>query len=85
MTSPDRSGSLRTAMPTIAAFIDDLRAAGYGAAVAAALRNAQAGGTDFHAREAGREFGRLPPPPAASYTADQLLAARRPETIKDAR
>lgn len=85
MTSPDRPGSLRTAMPIVAAFVDALRAAGYAADVAAALRNAQAGGTDFHAREAGREFGHLPPPPAASYTADQLLAARRPENIKDAR
>ena len=85
MTSPDRHGSLRVAMPTVAAFIDALRAAGYGADVAAALRNAQAGATDFYASEAGREFGRLPPPPSASYTADQLLAARRPENIKDAR
>lgn len=85
MTSPDRPGSLRAVMPSVAAFIDALRAAGYGADVAAALRNAQAGGTDFYAREAGREFGRLPPPPAASYTADQLLAARRTENLKDSR
>lgn len=67
--------SLRDLMPKTAAFVDALREAGYGPDVDAALRNAKAGGTDFYASEAGREFGARPPAPAASFSADQLLAA----------
>lgn len=45
-------------MPGVAAFVDALRAEGYGPDVDAAMRNALSGGCDFYAAENGQEFGK---------------------------
>ena len=51
---------LRHAMPTVAAWIDDLRAAFGADGINAAIRNGVHGGTHFHARENGRQIGVAP-------------------------
>ena len=66
MSGPRTAGSLRGRMPRVAAFVDALRAVGWGPDVDAALRNAKAGGIEFGARPAAA---------GASFSADQLLAA----------
>jgi len=53
MSGASPAGSLRGRMPRVAAFVDALRAVGWGPDVDAALRNAKAGGTDFWASEGG--------------------------------
>ena len=53
-----QKGRLRAQMPIVAAFVDALRAEGYGPDVDAAQRNAMAGGCDFYAEEAGQVFGK---------------------------
>lgn len=75
MSGPRTAGSLRGRMPRVAAFVEALRAVGWGPDVDAALRNAKAGGTDFWASEGGIEFGARPAASGASFSADQLLAA----------
>ena len=75
MSGASPAGSLRGRMPRVAAFVDALRAVGWGPDVDAALRNAKAGGTDFWASEGGIEFGARPAAAGASFSADQLLAA----------
>lgn len=75
MSGARTAGSLRGRMPRVAAFVDALRAVGWGPDVDAALRNAKAGGTDFWAREGGSEFGARPAAAGASFSADRLLAA----------
>jgi hypothetical protein len=61
-----QKGRLRAQMPTVAAWVDALRAEGYGPDVDASLRNAMSGGCDFYAAENGHEFGKpYRPQPAA--------------------
>lgn len=48
---------LREAMPTVAAWIDDLREAFGADTINAAIRNGINGGTHFHASENGHEIG----------------------------
>lgn len=74
MSGASPAGSLRGRMPRVAAFVDALRAVGWGPDVDAALRNAKAGGTDFWASEGGSEFGARPAAAGASFSADRLLA-----------
>lgn len=50
--------SLREAMPQTAAFIDAMREAFGVAEVNAQIKRGMAGGTEFYARERGREIGR---------------------------
>ena len=63
---------LRQAMPRVAEFIDAAREAFGAPAVDRAIRNGLAGGTDFHASEAGRTVGHLPAAPGASFSFDDL-------------
>ncbi len=51
MSGARTAGSLRGRMPRVAAFVDALRAVGWGPDVDAALRNAKAGGCVFYAVE----------------------------------
>ena len=51
------SKPLRQTMPTVAAWIDDLREAFGADAINAAIRNGMAGGTHFHAEENGHTLG----------------------------
>lgn len=63
---------LRQAMPTVAAFIDALRAV-YGAAtIDASIRAGMDGMQTFHASENGLTVGSAPPEPGARFTVDQL-------------
>lgn len=48
---------LRKAMPTVAAWIDELREAFGADPINAAIRNGMAGGDHFHASENGHEIG----------------------------
>jgi len=48
---------LREAMPTVAAWIDELREAFGADSINAAIRNGLAGGDHFHASENGHEIG----------------------------
>ena len=68
---------LREAMPTITAFVDACRNAFGTDAVNRAIRNGQAGGTDFYASENGRVLGARPPV-GARFTVQQLLLADFP-------
>lgn len=52
-----RQKPLRQSMPTVAAWIDDLREAFGADTINAAIRNGMAGGTHFHAEENGCEIG----------------------------
>lgn len=63
---------LRQAMPRVAEFVDAAREAFGAPAVDRAIRNGLAGGTDFHASEAGRTVGHLPAAPGASFSFDDL-------------
>ncbi len=65
---------MRQAMPRVAEFIDACAAAWGGQVVGAIIRAGMDGQPVFHASEGGHEIGTRIPPPAASYTADQLLA-----------
>ena len=67
------SKPLRQTMPTVTAFIDDLRAAFGREIVDAAIKNGMAGGTDFYARENGVEVGNLPPAREGGITLDQIV------------
>ncbi len=67
---------MRQAMPRVAEFIDAAREAFGAAAVDRAIRNGMAGGTDFHASEAGHTVGRLPVAPGASFSFDALQINR---------
>lgn len=48
---------MREAMPTVAAWIDELREAFGADSINAAIRNGVAGGSRFHAVENGHEIG----------------------------
>ena len=48
---------LRQAMPTVAAWIDELRAAFGAESINPAIRNGMAGGTQFFAQENGHTLG----------------------------
>lgn len=48
---------LRQTMPTVAAWIDELRDAFGADTINAAIRNGMAGGTHFHAEENGHTLG----------------------------
>ena len=73
---------MRQAMPRVAEFIDAAREAFGAAAVDRAIRNGLAGGTDFHASEAGHTVGHLPAAPGASFTFDQLQITRKSKDAK---
>lgn len=68
---------LREAMPTVATFVDACRNAFGTDAVNRAIRNSQAGGTDFYASENGRVLGARPPV-GARFTVQQLLLSDFP-------
>ncbi len=51
---------LRHAMPTVAAWIDELRDAFGADGINAAIRTGVHGGTHFHARENGQQIGVAP-------------------------
>ena len=63
---------MRQAKPTVAAFIDALRAV-YGAeTIDASIRAGIDGMQTFHASENGRTVGSAPTAPGARFTVDQL-------------
>lgn len=68
---------LRLAMPTVAAWIDDLRAAFGAESINAAIRNGANGGTHFHARENGHEIG-VEPDPAVRIVSVAQMVLRQP-------
>lgn len=71
MTKP-----LRQAMPTVAAWIDDLRAAFGAEMIDAAIRAGLDGQPTFHAREGGREVGTpIPCDPAKAISVADLITA----------
>lgn len=63
---------LRQSMPRTAELIDALREHFGAQQIDQSIRNGLAGGTDFWSSEQGVTIGNLPPPPGASFTADQL-------------
>ena len=71
---------MRQAMPTVAAFVDALRAV-YGAeTIDASILAGIAGMQTFHASENGLTVGSAPPAPGARFTVDQLHLADFPST-----
>lgn len=70
---------LREAMPTVAAWIDELRDAFGADTINAAIRNGMAGGTHFHADENGHELGceAIPGGHVVSLADMVVLAARK--------
>lgn len=69
------SGSLRSAMPGTADFIDAARAVFGEADVNEAIKAGMHGAGTFFAQEAGREVGSLPRSPAFSVSGDALFAS----------
>lgn len=67
---------LREAMPTVAAWIDDLREAFGADPIHAAIRNGLAGGDHFHAVENGHEIGCEAMPGRHVVTAADMVLAK---------
>ncbi len=77
--------SMREEMPTVAAWIDDLRLAFGAEAVTAWIRQGRADGT-FHARENGHEVGApIPAPENAISARDMVIARPSDPDVKKAR
>lgn len=53
----NKNKGLRETMPTVAGWVDDLRAAFGADSINASIKNGMAGGTDFWASENGTEIG----------------------------
>lgn len=70
---------LRHAMPTVAAWIDDLRAAFGAEGINAAIRNGVHGGTHFHARENGHQVGIAPVETGHTVCAAQMVLRKAGE------
>lgn len=69
------SKPLRQSMPTVAAWIDELREAFGADGINASIRNGMAGGSDFYAEEGGEALGCEAMPGAISVClADMVLA-----------
>ena len=67
---------LRQTMPTVAAWIDDLREAFGADGINRAIRNGVAGGTHFHAEEGGQAIGCEAMPGAHVVTAADMVLAK---------
>lgn len=67
---------LRQAMPTVAAWIDELRAAFGAESINPAIRNGMAGGTQFFAQENGHTLGRDVRPGWDEITVAQMVLAK---------
>lgn len=68
-----RPASLRAEMPTVAAWIDDLRAAFGAESINGQIRRGLAGEPVFHASEGGREVGAMAPDGGRGVTAAQMV------------
>lgn len=64
---------LRHAMPTVAAWIDDLRAAFGAEGINAAIRNGVHGGTHFYAHENGQCIGSEGAPTGVAICTDRMV------------
>ena len=67
---------LREAMPTVAAWIDELREAFGADTINAAIRNGLAGGDHFHASENGHEIGCEAAPGSHVVSAAHMVLAK---------
>lgn len=69
------SKPLRQSMPTVAAWIDELREVFGAGGINASIRNGMAGGSDFYAEEGGEALGCEAIPGAVSVClADMILS-----------
>lgn len=78
MTATHRK-PLRLSMPVTSAWIDALRAAFGAPQIDAAIKAGIDGQPTFFAAENGQEIGTRCPPPGASFSPDQCLAANIPK------
>ena len=67
---------MRQTMPTVAAWVDELRAAFGAEVVNRSIRNGAAGGTWFWARENGSEIGQRPSPGKSEIDASALCLGK---------
>ena len=71
-----RKKPMREAMPTVAAWIDELREAFGADGINSAIRNGAAGGTHFYAEEGGQTIGCEAMPGGHSVSAIDMVLAK---------
>ena len=68
---------MREAMPTVAAWIDELREAFGADGINSAIRNGAAGGTHFYAEEGGQTIGCDAPPAGRAVSVVDMVFVKR--------
>lgn len=84
MNAPENISNkpLRVAMPKVAAFIDDMRAAFGAEGINASIKGGMSGVPTFYAKENGYEVGTAPTPPKYVVNGTQMVIGNNAEILK---